>query len=426
MSRRRDDRPGQIGDYWLSRRPNSAVWCRTWFDATGRQTRRASLGSSDFREAQLRLAAWITAHREMRHERPQDVPLEQILVRYYREHASKAPSAEQARFHLRYWSEFFAGATVAELTPPRQEAFIMWLRESGKSDGYAARILDTGRAALNRAYKRQELDRVPFIMTVPDRAPAKERRRLSPQEVSALLTAAREVPHLLTFCMVALNTLARPDAILDLSPFQIDLENRRIDLNPAGRRQTKKHRPVVPITDTLLPWVSGATAERLVHWHGRPVASIKTAWRRIRDVAGLPADASPYSLRHTMATELRRRGVPEWEVSGMLGHKRAGITETYAKFSPSYLGEAARAIDAFFADLGKISDQTEIQIPTVRSTCVSVVAATGPQALETMVGGTGIEPVTPAMSTQCSTAELTAHPPRRFRDRPRRVQVPLK
>ena len=27
-----------------------------------------------------------------------------------------------------------------------------------------------------------------------------------------------------------------------------------------------------------------------------------------------------------------------------------------------------------------------------------------------MVGGTGIEPVTTAMSTQCSTAELTAHP----------------
>ena len=26
-----------------------------------------------------------------------------------------------------------------------------------------------------------------------------------------------------------------------------------------------------------------------------------------------------------------------------------------------------------------------------------------------MVGGTGIEPVAPAMSTQCSTAELTAH-----------------
>ncbi len=28
-----------------------------------------------------------------------------------------------------------------------------------------------------------------------------------------------------------------------------------------------------------------------------------------------------------------------------------------------------------------------------------------------MVGATGIEPVTPAMSTQCSTAELSAHDP---------------
>ena len=28
-----------------------------------------------------------------------------------------------------------------------------------------------------------------------------------------------------------------------------------------------------------------------------------------------------------------------------------------------------------------------------------------------MVGATGIEPVTPAMSRRCSTAELRAHPP---------------
>ncbi len=28
-----------------------------------------------------------------------------------------------------------------------------------------------------------------------------------------------------------------------------------------------------------------------------------------------------------MATEMRKRGVAEWEVAGWLGHKRAGVTE---------------------------------------------------------------------------------------------------
>ncbi len=54
-----------------------------------------------------------------------------------------------------------------------------------------------------------------------------------------------------------------------------------------------------------------------------------------------------------MATELRARSVPAWEVSGMLGHKTAGISETYAKYDPTYLGKAAAAIDAYFADLGR-------------------------------------------------------------------------
>jgi hypothetical protein len=50
----------QIGDYWLSKRHGSEQWCRTWFDPRARQTRRTSLGTTDLREAQLKLAEWVT------------------------------------------------------------------------------------------------------------------------------------------------------------------------------------------------------------------------------------------------------------------------------------------------------------------------------------------------------------------------------
>jgi hypothetical protein len=33
MSKRRSDRPSQIGEYWLSKRTGSEHWQRTWFDA---------------------------------------------------------------------------------------------------------------------------------------------------------------------------------------------------------------------------------------------------------------------------------------------------------------------------------------------------------------------------------------------------------
>ncbi len=83
-------------------------------------------------------------------------------------------------------------------------------------------------------------------------------------EVALLLAGAVRVPHLLMFSMISLNTLARPDAALDLGPMQVDIKRRLAKLNPDGRKQTKKYRPVVPISDTLLPWLSGCDGPRYV------------------------------------------------------------------------------------------------------------------------------------------------------------------
>ena len=205
-----------------------------------------------------------------------------------------------------------------------------------------------------RAWKRGELTSVPFIADV-ERDPEQEAERfrdLRMEEVARLLRSAAAIPHLLTFCIISLNTLARPDAVLDLSPAQVDVKRRLIKLNPDGRKQTKKYRPVVPISATLLPWLERCDGPRYVLFHGNPVASVKKSFAKAVAVAGLN-DVSPYCLRHTMATELRARGVSEWEAMGMLGHKSpARTTERYAKFRPDYLSGAVRAIDAYFTDLG--------------------------------------------------------------------------
>ena len=104
-----------------------------------------------------------------------------------------------------------------------------------------------------------------------------------------------------------------------------------------------------------------------------------------------------------MATELRARNVPEWEVAGMLGHKipTARTTERYAKFRPDYLSQAIEAIDDYFtelqADFGGLLFGTVFN--PVRASSVLVPKLRFPQVVEKMVGSTGIEPVTPTMST---------------------------
>ena len=101
--------------------------------------------------------------------------------------------------------------------------------------------------------------------------------------------------------MMALIALARPEAILDLRTDQIDLEHWLIDLNPHGRKQTKKRRPVVSISRSLLPWPETVSDGPVVNYYGRPIRSIKTVFRAARRRAGLGVDVTPCALRHTMA-----------------------------------------------------------------------------------------------------------------------------
>jgi len=398
-----EDERFEIKGFWLSRHSNSPIWKATWYDRDARQTKRASLGTEDFQEAKVRLGAFVIEHATMHKQSSAETPLATVLLRYWHEHACNIPSAEAARIALDLWNDFWKTATVADLTVQRQEAFIAWLKAKGFKNAYVSRTLSVGRAAVRRAWKRQEITSAPFIMDEPDRSDEKEPYRLSKDEMRAFLTTVQRWPHLFTYTMIALNTLARPDAVMDLRPAQVNLEDRRINLNPKGRKQTKKYRPIVPVTNTLLPFVARRDVERFVMWNDRPIASIKKTFRLAVATAGLSKEITPYSLRHTMAAELRRRAVPAWEVEGLLGHRRPGVTETYAEFDPSYLSKGREAIDAYFAEIG-------LSYTVPEAVCVSVACHPEDDDFTTneeislisgdlMVGATGIEPVTPTMST---------------------------
>lgn len=354
--RREEKKPGQIGDYWLSQNRHG-VWCRTWYDPTTRHVRVASLGTRDFESAILRLAEWIVLHDRITRADPTDLPVAVVLDRYYEHHGSKIASADATKRAVAQLKAFYGDASVAGLTLDRQGQFERELLEAGKAPAYIGRIQTVLKAALRRAYKNQEITHVPYIRVLGSNA--QRERVLTLEECAALFNAAPP-EHLFRFLLLAFNTLSRPGALLDLQPFQADLGRRRLNLNPPGRAQTKKFRPVVPITDTLLPWlrewrdlpyyVHTAKAPRA------PLSSIKTAWRKLRRRAGLGPDVDPYTIRHTMASEMRRRSVPKWEVEGWLGHD-GGTTDIYAKFDPDYLAQGARAIDAFFAELAPLVDR---------------------------------------------------------------------
>ena len=213
-----------------------------------------------------------------------------------------------------------------------------------------SRILSVGRAAINRAWKQGEITAAPFIKDVPVGAKQPRGRPLSIEELRSLYHRARH-EHIRRFILWMLGTAARPDAVLELRRDQIDFEHGLIHLNPQQRAQTKKYRPSVKLPNALRQHLG--EDETIIAYRGRPIRSVKTAWRDLRNACGLDDQVNPYSLRHTIARHMRAAGVPAWEVSAQLGHKQPGmgITEIYAPFAPDYLANAVIAIDSLLEEV---------------------------------------------------------------------------
>ena len=299
------------------------------------------------------------------------MPVALIIKKYVDEHIPTVRSAPALRTEIAFWLEEFPDKTAADLTPEAIEAFKVKLRKAGHSDGYIAKIFDTGRAAFNRAKRLKQVRDVPTIPLVETAADKRNKAPLGDpmtiEQAIALLDAAAAVPHMLKFNMILACTMCRPGAALELGARQVDEAAGLVDLNPKGRKQTRKFRPVVPIARALRPFLKPeptapwparrkrppVITDRLVTYGGYPVTAIKTSWARLREAAELPEGITPYSWRHTMGRVLRAARVPSEQIDIMLGHIKAGTTTIYAPYDPDYCRDAVAAIDAWFDEIRK-------------------------------------------------------------------------
>ena len=127
-----------------------------------------------------------------------------------------------------------------------------------------------------------------------------------------------------------------------------------LELNPAGRRQTKKYRATVPIARQVAPLLD-ATAGYFVG-----PSSIKSAWESMAAAIGLPGGGEGGSklIRRSLAKLLRDRLPPDsWtQIEMFLGHRRFETTsDIYAPFDPDYLGAARGAIEALIDEIAGLA-----------------------------------------------------------------------
>lgn len=126
-----------------------------------------------------------------------------------------------------------------------------------------------------------------------------------------------------------------------------DFERGTVNLNPPGRKQTAKRRPVVALNDQAIEALKLAYMARQSEWvierGAKKVANIKKAFQAASERSGV--HATPYTLRHTAAVWMAEQGIPMSEIAQFMGHDDSATTERhYARFSPTYLRGAANAL----------------------------------------------------------------------------------
>lgn len=305
------------------------------------------------------------------------------MSRWLRHHVSNLAAPDRYVTSVQHWIAFFdlarqkrwirTGPVVADLTPEFQARFRAWRTAAGVGGHTVSRDIAALRGALSWAWKHQLIEHPPFIADVPTHQLAPPRDRiLSLKELAAILDACKGRPereHLIRFVVIELGTAGRPQAVLELTDKNVDLERNLINPNQPGHLHLRKRRAIVPIAKAVRPWLAGIRG-KIIKYRApitklktrrstgrthleRETASIKNAWK------GACADAkvtgaTPKTLRHTMLTWLAERGVPYEQRQMLAGHAPQGTTaRNYEHLSPTYLSDAITEIDRFFRELGK-------------------------------------------------------------------------
>lgn len=198
-------------------------------------------------------------------------------------------------------------------------------------------------AALNHAATEKYIAKAPKIWRPAE--PEHIERALSKEEFRRFFAEVK-APHARLFVILALSTCSRPGAILELKWSQLDFVNGTIKLNPAGRLQTKKKRPTVPMADYAVETLKEACAARqsqfVVERGGKQLTSVRKAFAAASKRSGV--HATPFTLRHTGAVWRAEDGISMSELAQLMGHSNEMTTyRYYARYSPTHMRKAANA-----------------------------------------------------------------------------------
>lgn len=282
---------------------------------------------------------------QLQAERPHRIcsgpTIELLLSEYHKRHLREASTMDTDWYRLDRVLLPALGTAYAEaLTTDQVDDYVRARLDAGRKPSTVTREI----AILKAAYAWAERRQPPLVLRNPMRAyriqrgkhhkPVAEAAPISQDELRKL--AAHAPDHLLRAMLLLWYGGERPGReLLGITWGDVDLEGRRIRIVSAHKGAA----PVrwIPIHSALAPklleWLEKdkPMADRveaipLVHYKGRQVKSLKTAWVTAKRRAGITRKLRLYDFRHAWFSNALRGGADLKSTSEVGGHSRADTT----------------------------------------------------------------------------------------------------
>ncbi|CAB4140094.1 Integrase, catalytic domain containing protein [uncultured Caudovirales phage] len=373
----REDSPYIVGDYWLDKRRDGKspdIWQITRYDSKSRSVIYRSTRESCLDAARKILDAHHAREVTRGPQQADEAEVIPLLVTYWEEHGRTVERPDTIASSIRVVIGFLmqdeatTRATVKDLGFPFQRRFVAWRMgphsyevpwagkiyrhtSKGVKGETVQRNIEDLRAGINHHVNMGRLPNMPRIPSVPEGERSTPRERvLSYAELGAMLGYARQRDRgMFQRLALMLGTAVRPEAAARFDPEQYDAEHGFIDLQPKGKKRTKKRNPVVPAIEPLKPILEAW--ERVDVLPSKRARSHRTEWRTMRRALGLSNDVMGNTIRHTVASMLRADPkCPRGMIDDLLGHDMEGSATSrgYAKYDPAYMRPVKIALTKIF------------------------------------------------------------------------------
>lgn len=336
-----------------------------WIIRDGRSRASTGCGPGDRGSAEKQLAAYLAKKHQPSRERgrdPSEIHIANAMSIYATDRGPSISSPAELGQRMAALLKFFGTKKLGDITATLCRSYAA---ERG-SDSMARRELEDLRAASRHMWKEGHSTR-PVTIWLPLKSAPRE-RWLTRSEAARLIWAAwryREIQkgietdrrsrrHVARFILVGLYTGTRSSAICGAALTQaigrgfVDVEKGVFYRRAQGVAETKKRQPTIGIPDRLLTHIRrwarlGIATKAIVEFNGEPVKSVRKAFARAVEDAGLEG-VTPHTLRHTAASWAMQAGTDPYRAADFLGMTVETLERVYGHLHPASHKDVGDAI----------------------------------------------------------------------------------